>query len=345
MSERALVTIIIPSYGGASQLNRAISSVLHQTYKNLELIVVDDNPPESRGRKQTEEIINQFSDARLKYIQHKKNLNGATARNTGISQAKGKYICFLDDDDFYFPDRVRESVTCLEENEDCDCVLCGVMDCTDSGMYGVRYHYTKGGCLKKELLTRKIIMGSGSNIFMTAKALRSLNGFDTEFQRLQDDEFMVRFYRHYKACTCDRLLIVKSRNGINNEPRLEKLYKSRRLFFDKYADDINELNEQEKVLFYNYHFTALFRAACYEDESELKEYVIRELTKIRRLTVKEKMQLRLLKHTVGRTIVYLYSSLNIRGKINERKHSNQIRNTCSIDEQQFIDTNIRGIYK
>lgn len=345
MNEEVLVTVIIPSYGGAPQLHRAIASVLSQTYSNIELFVVDDNPPDSLGRKKTEEIVERFNDVRIKYLKHPKNMNGAAARNTGIEQAAGKYICFLDDDDFYLPERVEKSVKCLEENEDSDCVLCGVMDCTDSGLYGVRYHYTKGGDLKKELLTRKTIMGSGSNIFMTAKAMKDLNGFDTNFQRLQDDEFMVRFYRKYKACTCDQLLIVKSRNGINNEPALEKLYKSREMFFNKYADDIAELNEEEKKLFYDFHYTALFRAACYERGGALKEYVVNELMKVRNLTGKEKMQLFLLKNSVGKIIISAYSFLNFRGKINERRLSDKIKNACSIEEQRFIDSQLRGTYQ
>lgn len=340
--EDILVSVIIPSYGGAIQLKRAVESVLKQTHTNIEVFVVDDNPPDSVGRKNTELIMSCFNDNRLNYVKHKKNMNGAAARNTGISLSKGKYICFLDDDDFYFPDRVELSVATMEKNKDCDCVLCGVMDCTDSGLYGVRYHYNQGGSLKKELLTRKIIMGTGSNIFVTAKAIKDLGGFDTSFQRLQDDEFMVRFYRKYKACVCDQLLIIKSRNGINNEPPLEKLYKSRDLFFNKFKDDIKELDKNEKNMFYNFHFTALFHAACYSKESKLKNYVVSELKKIRQLTKKEKMQLALLQHKAGQNIISVYSSINLIGKIKEKKLSNKIKNSCTLEEQKYIDYQLRG---
>lgn len=345
MNENILVSIIIPSYGGAKQLYRAVESVLRQTHTNIEVFVVDDNPADSDGRKKTELIMGKFQDSRLTYVKHEKNMNGSVARNTGIALAKGKYICFLDDDDFYFPDRVKISVEIMEKNRDCDCILCGVLDCTDSGLYGVRYHYDRKGSFKKELLTRKIIMGSGSNIFVTEKAVRDLNGFDASFQRLQDDEFMTRFYQKYKACSCDQLLIVKSRNGVNNEPALEKLYQSRKRFFEKFEADIEELDSEEKKLFYNFHFTGLFHAACYDKGSELKDYVVSVLKKIRPLSKKERIQLVLLKYELGKNIIRLYSAINVMGKHKERMLSEQIKNSCSLEEQIYIDSQLRGFYQ
>ena len=101
-----LVSVIITTYGGSKTLKRAINSILAQTYKNIEIIIVDDNDPNSLERKHTENIISNFDACTIKYIKHSKNLNGAVARNTGINASNGKYICFLDDDYFYLPNRV-----------------------------------------------------------------------------------------------------------------------------------------------------------------------------------------------------------------------------------------------
>lgn len=342
MNNCPLVSVIIPTYGGAKQLKRAITSVLNQTYQKFELIIVDDNNPETEARKNTEKNVECFTDSRIKYVKHEMNKNGAAARNTGIACATGKYVCFLDDDDFYMPDRIAESVSCLESNLGFDAVLCGVMDCTDSGLYGVRYHFTICGRLKTELLTRKIIMGSGSNIFVTLECLQALGGFDTRFQRLQDDEFMVRFYNKYSACVNDKLLIVKSRNGINNEPALEKLYISRKLFFDKFETDISELSEEDKYLFYNYHYTCLLHAAFYDKGSELKKLVISELLKLRKLTKKEKIQLLLLKYEWGKKLLKLYSTCNVFGIRREKKISNEIKMTFTEDENRYIEAYLGG---
>lgn len=342
MNEKCLVTVIIPTYGGAPQLKRAIFSVINQTFTNLEIFVVDDNDPDSDARKRTEKIIASFNDKRLVYFRHEKNMNGAAARNTGLAAAQGKYICFLDDDDFYFPERVKDSVDTLEKNPDCDAVLCGVLDCTDSGQYGVRYHYTKDGNLKNELLTRKTIMGSGSNIFITARSAKILDSFDVNFLRLQDDEFMIRFYKKFKACVNDRLLIVKSRNGINNEPALKKLYKSRELFFNKYKEDIEHLTDEEKYDFYNYHYTSILNAAFYDKGGPLKDLVIAKVKEIRLLTKKERLQLFLLKYELGKKIVFLYSKCNILGKMKEKELSSRIKNDCTKEEQSFISKYLEG---
>ena len=97
-----LVSVIIPTFQRAKYIERAIDSVLNQTYKNFEIIVVDDNDQESEARKEMIKRMDKYSsDSRIIYIKHEKNKNGAAARNTGINVAKGEYITFLDDDDYF----------------------------------------------------------------------------------------------------------------------------------------------------------------------------------------------------------------------------------------------------
>lgn len=91
------VSVIIPTYKGSSALNRAIDSVLCQSYKEIEIIVVDDNDPTSDERKNTEALMSRYiGDKRIRYIKHQRNSNGAVARNTGITAATGKL--FVADD-------------------------------------------------------------------------------------------------------------------------------------------------------------------------------------------------------------------------------------------------------
>ena len=90
-----LISIIIPTYGRPTTLKRSIDSVLSQTYSKIEIIVVDDNNPDTESRKETEEVMSTFSDSRIKYLKHEHNKNGSAARNTGIRKASGKYIGIL----------------------------------------------------------------------------------------------------------------------------------------------------------------------------------------------------------------------------------------------------------
>ena len=109
-----LVSVVIPTYSRNITLTRAIDSVLVQTHKNLEIIVVDDNPPDSEWRISTQKIMRQYADNdKIRYIQNPQNMGGSGARNEGIKAAKGEYIAFLDDDDEYFPEKVEKQLRCF----------------------------------------------------------------------------------------------------------------------------------------------------------------------------------------------------------------------------------------
>ena len=93
---KELISVIIPVYKVEKYLDRCIDSVLHQTYKNLEIILVDDGSPDNCGK-----MCDEYAkyDKRIKVI-HKKNGGLSDARNVGIDKAKGKYITFIDSDDW-----------------------------------------------------------------------------------------------------------------------------------------------------------------------------------------------------------------------------------------------------
>ncbi|MDU7110930.1 MAG: glycosyltransferase family 2 protein, partial [Clostridium perfringens] len=124
--ENLKVSVIITTYKRADMLSRAINSVLNQTYKNMEVIVVDDNNEDSDHRRNTEAIMNQYcDDKRVLYIKHKINKNGAVARNTGIKVATGQIITFLDDDDYYLDTKIEKQLEYLVNNRQYSMVYCG----------------------------------------------------------------------------------------------------------------------------------------------------------------------------------------------------------------------------
>lgn len=96
------ISVIIPTYKRCDGLKHAIESVLHQSYPNIEIIVVDDNVRNSPERQQVAEIMKGYtSHEEIKYIQQPDNKGGSAARNAGIRAATGTIIAFLDDDDQY----------------------------------------------------------------------------------------------------------------------------------------------------------------------------------------------------------------------------------------------------
>src|SRR5687767_3103747 len=93
-------SIIVPTHNRASLIHTPIESVLRQTFSDWELIMVDDGSTDN-----TKQVIASYTDPRIRYI-HQQDLERSAARNNGIAQAKGQYICFLDDDDYYFPEHL-----------------------------------------------------------------------------------------------------------------------------------------------------------------------------------------------------------------------------------------------
>ncbi|KOF08620.1 hypothetical protein AC739_19410, partial [Planococcus glaciei] len=190
------VSVIIPTYKGAKNLARAIDSILHQTYNSIEIIVVDDNDPFSNERNETEAVMKKYERKEIKYIKHGVNKNGAAARNTGIAQAKGEYICFLDDDDFYFANRVKKSVEILEKSQIYDAVYCSVIITNKSNIKGIIK--ADKVLTTKDILLDEMVIGTGSNIFLKREVFEVLKGFDESFRRHQDLEFMLRCLEKFK---------------------------------------------------------------------------------------------------------------------------------------------------
>lgn len=103
-----LVSVIIPTYGRIDFLDEAIRSVINQTYKNVEIIVCDDNSKLPDIRQKVNQIVSKYPTCKL--IQNQNNLGGALNRNEGIKVSKGELISFLDDDDIYLPTRIEKVV-------------------------------------------------------------------------------------------------------------------------------------------------------------------------------------------------------------------------------------------
>lgn len=106
-----LVSVIIPAYNQAEFLAETIQSVLNQTYRNFEIIVVNDASTDN-----TDEVMAQLKDQRLKYIVHEKNQRLSAARNTGINASKGEILFLLDADDLFHPEKLEAHVKFLDEH-------------------------------------------------------------------------------------------------------------------------------------------------------------------------------------------------------------------------------------
>ena len=107
-----LVSIIMPSYNTAEFIEQTIKSVLAQTYKSWELIIVDDCSTDN-----TDEVVKQFlTDKRIKYLKNEQNSGAAVSRNRALREAKGKWVAFLDSDDLWMPEKLMWQIKFMKKH-------------------------------------------------------------------------------------------------------------------------------------------------------------------------------------------------------------------------------------
>lgn len=240
------VSVIIPTYGEPLYLRKSIESVLGQTLHDLELIIVDDNNPDSESRKETESIVSSFvnKDNRVHYIKHRKNMNGAVARNTGFAIAQGEFISLLDSDDLYFPDRLQK---CYEAMQNAPADVAGVYTGCEFRRKGKKYYVednVKSGNFLVQTLACRFMFCTGSNIFVKKSVVEELQGFDPAFLRHQDYEFLVRVFEKYSLIGLSEVLVIKNNENFNM-PKINKLIEIKKQYLTKYSYIIDKLSKSD----------------------------------------------------------------------------------------------------
>ncbi|AQS95115.1 hypothetical protein BXQ17_13970 [Polaribacter sp. BM10] len=254
-----LVSVIVPTFGRPQNLLRAVNSIINQDYRNLEIIIVDDNNPETKERYDTEEIVKSINDQRILYVKHTKNKNGAAARNTGIKLASGIYISFLDDDDEFFISKIKDQLAYLKNNKKYDACYCrSVYYLKNKLTYETSY--IEVGSITEDILSLKSEYNS-STLFFRKDSLIKINGFDESFNRNQDYEVMIRYLRHYQIGVVDKNLVIRHTDNIMNQPSFESYRTTRFKFLNSFMDDINKLSgKQKRQILKNFYFDLSFYA-------------------------------------------------------------------------------------
>lgn len=218
------VSVIIPTFKRSEFLIRAIESIINQTYSNIEIIVVDDNGI-GLIQKETHQIVSKFPSVKL--VTYKKNKGACFARNEGAHNATGQILMFLDDDDFYLPNKVKCQIEVFLSNPQIDVCLCGMkrIDQTGSDIISCE-NFPRGLNLKEYILN--------GNCFTTMIAIKKdvfdeVNGFD-EIDRFQDKFFMYKLFKNNKKVELlsEQLFVFVDHNNERisniNYRKVEKAY-------------------------------------------------------------------------------------------------------------------------
>lgn len=245
-NDEPLVSVIIPTYKRANRLSNTIESVLNQSYSNFEIIVVDDNDSSSEYRKQTEIIMEEYkNNKKIRYIKHKQNMNGCAARNTGLENCTGEYVCFLDDDDIIYKDKIKKQVEFLEKNQEYGAVYCG-------RKVGKYIHQPKlEGNLSFYILSGKSLTITIMIMFRKS-AIENIK-WNVKLQRNQEAGFLLEFYSKGNLIGCLKETLCESiMDDRSNALKSEKNEKELLLFLNEYGNIINSLNKKSAIYAFRY---------------------------------------------------------------------------------------------
>lgn len=203
-----LVTVVITTYKREPALvERALKSVICQTYSNLEIFVVDDSPADYPFRAAVCEMVSKYSGKNVKYIAHEKNSGACVARNTGLMQSSGSYIGFLDDDDEWMPEKIEEQIKAFN-NEEVGLVYCSSKTVYDSkNKFEIKQIPCYYGFVYDKLILENFV-GSTSFPLIKTEALKKIGGFDPLMPAAQDYDVWLRISKKYKFNFVDKPLVM-----------------------------------------------------------------------------------------------------------------------------------------
>jgi len=228
-SEQPLVSVIMPTYNHARFIGEAIDSVLNQTYKNLELIIIDNYSEDS-----TEKIVASYKDDRIVYLKFRNNGIIAASRNHGIRHSHGDYIAFLDSDDIWLSEKLGKGIRVLESSK-------------DTGMVYTRFLTIEGNTVSERVLPKKGKYENGyifkslyvrpfiacSSVIIKKSIVNHVGLFDTsrELIAVEDADLWLRIALKYKIKCTDKLPFLLYRiqtQGISHG-HVQKLRRSLKL--------------------------------------------------------------------------------------------------------------------
>lgn len=222
-----LVTVIIPTHKRPLMLMRAVSSVLNQTYSNIEIIIVDDGSNDS-----TYNVVNKLIEmniAKIKYIKNETPMGACFARNRGIENAEGEFITGLDDDDEFTYDRIEKL---LEFYDDKYSFMCSNYKIISKA--GNRIIKSSSIINFEDILWKNSV---GPQILVKKERILSINAFNEKLPSAQDYDMWIRLIKefgpaknvdyplYYLHTEHDKPRITNSSKKINGYTKVYLLYK------------------------------------------------------------------------------------------------------------------------
>lgn len=197
-----LFSVIIPTYNRASTLERAILSVLNQSYKSFELIVINDGSSDD-----TFKILNKYAD-QIKII-NQENMGVSHARNQGIKISKGNFIAFLDSDDYWHDNKLLVQNDYLIKNPNTQILHCDEIWMRNNKRVNPKFIHAKGGG-DQFIRSIELCCISPSAVVVKKSVLNEFGGFREDFPVCEDYDLWLKISYKYNVDYIDQKLLTKT---------------------------------------------------------------------------------------------------------------------------------------
>lgn len=211
------VSVVITTFNRADFLRKAIESVLRQTYKDFELLILDNSSTDN-----TENVVKTLNDMRIRYVRHLP-MGISAARNLGVKEAKGEFIAFLDDDDEWLGNKLTAQIKVFEGAGVAMALVYGGFVWVDSEGKELEKHRPKlqGKILKDLLWQRDPFCGSASNPMLRKSAIEELGGYDESVKTGEDWELYLRLSKKYEIGFTPEIVVrIRQHEGVRLGDRL-----------------------------------------------------------------------------------------------------------------------------
>lgn len=274
MNKNPLVSIVIPVYNGANYLAEAINSALAQTYKNTEIIVINDGSFDDGA---TERVALSYGD-KIRYI-YQKNGGVSSALNSGIRMMTGEYFSWLSHDDLYCPDKIEKQVALIQHEN--DIILCSG-SLMDENKNRIPHHVkTMNGRFSNLKIFDAFLHGynlNGLGFLLPKHIFEEIGLFDESMRYLQDLDMWLRILMYDKytiVCQNDLLVVTRIHKGQQTNTISDKFDVDRGKLALKHIELLKQShNINDKNLLYELYYKLFIKGSNRLGVEELSRVMI-----------------------------------------------------------------------
>lgn len=201
--KNGLVSVVMPAYNAASFIGKAIASVLNQTYTNLELIIVNDGCTDA-----TAEVVQSFTDDRIRYFDLGQNRGRGYARNFAVAQCRGEFVAVCDADDINLPTRLEKQVHFLSAHPDTDVVGTQLLHFSDTTPPHRVYSFPESPEAVRRFFAKGLMGVPHASCMLRKKCLDHHRYENAIAYNVEDFELFLRLNHHHKMASLPEALVL-----------------------------------------------------------------------------------------------------------------------------------------